>query len=389
LRYRVTPSGVRSFLFEKKVKGGRRIAVTLGRYPEMSLAQARYEALQLTQETQSGIDPVQAASAAKAEEEALRAREVTVGSVLDVYIQEHVRRNLKEGQSREERERQLRTFLAPLLKTSMSSLSRAKIQAIVDRKANDGKLTMANRLKAALCAFTRWAYLRDFIDTDPGARVQKAAIERPRTRTPSLHEVHEIWLASRKMGELWGPYFRLTILLGQRCREEVLRLRWDWVSFEKRRLVLPNTKNNKPHQVHLPEPAITEMQALYTRQLDAELDSPFLFTTTGLSAASGVSKAKKRLDEIINARRRAEGRRPIEHWVLHDLRRTMATELAERGVNESIVDRIQNHVASGSRPSQVSAVYQQAEMLAEREQALETWAALVTACEPSHSAFSD
>ena len=104
---------------------------------------------------------------------------------------------MREDQSREERERQLRYFLAPLLKTSMSSISRAEIQAIVDRKANEGKLTMANRLKAALCAFTRWAYLRDFIDTDPGARVQKAAIERPRTRTLK-------W--SRKTGQLAKVY---------------------------------------------------------------------------------------------------------------------------------------------------------------------------------------
>src|SRR6056297_1598126 len=114
LQFRVTPTGARSWLFQKKVKGGRRLSITLGRYPEMSLSQARSEALQIELEARSGVDRIQQAEAARASREAEEAQARTVGDILELYLEQHVRRNLKFGQSRGERERQLRTNLAPL-----------------------------------------------------------------------------------------------------------------------------------------------------------------------------------------------------------------------------------------------------------------------------------
>jgi hypothetical protein len=69
---------------------------------------------------------------------------------------------------------------------------------------------------------------------------------------------------------------------------------------------------------------------------------------------------------------------PFEPWVLHDLRRAQATALAEAGFDESVVDRIQNHVATGSRASAVAAVYNKAQKLTERAAALDAWANMVT-----------
>ena len=64
--------------------------------------------------------------------------------------------------------------------------------------------------------------------------------------------------------------------------------------------------------------------------------------------------------------------------MLHDLRRSQATALAEAGYDEGVVDRIQNHVATGSRASAVAAVYNKAQKLPERAIALDAWAAMVT-----------
>ena len=64
--------------------------------------------------------------------------------------------------------------------------------------------------------------------------------------------------------------------------------------------------------------------------------------------------------------------------MLHDLRRSQATALAEAGFDEGVVDRIQNHVAAGSRASAVAAVYNKAQKLAERATALDAWANMVT-----------
>jgi site-specific recombinase XerD len=378
LRFRITASGSATFLLEKKIKGGKRRAFTLGAYPAMSLAEARAEALRIELEAQTGIDRIEAAQVKKAVRaaEALAAR--TVGDILEIYIATHIDKNLKEGQSREERKRQLRATLSPYLLLRMDALSRADLQRIVDAKAAEGKIPMANRLYAALCAFTSWAYGRGHIETDPGTSVQKAGREQSRKRTPSLDEVKEIWNASYETGSLWGPYFRMCALTGQRSRNEILGMEWSWVNVAKQRLEIPTTKNREPHIVHLADAAIAELETIRKHQIEKNTTTPWVFTTTGTAPSSGVSKAKAVLDRAIAKNRLSSGNTDaMEHWVLHDLRRAQATALAEAGFPETVVDRIQNHVAVGSRPSAVAAVYTLAKLLPERARALEYWARLV------------
>ena len=139
-----------------------------------------------------------------------------------------------------------------------------------------------------------------------------------------------------------------------------------------------STKNKKPHIVHLSSPALSELAAIRGKQLEQGIQTKFVFTTTGRTAASGVSKAKSRLDDILNSNRAERDEEPIQHWVFHDLRRSQATVLAEAGFSEAVVDRLQNHTAVGSRPSQVAQVYQLADMLTERAQAMNFWSELVT-----------
>lgn len=220
---------------------------------------------------------------------------------------------------------------------------------------------------------------RGHIESDPGASVQKAGREASRKRTPSVEEVRQIWQASYNCGPLWGPYFRMCILTGQRSRNEVLRMEWSWLNLAKRRLDIPTTKNREPHMVHLSEFAFKELDHVRAYQEQRKLVTPFVFSSNGKNPASGISKAKMRLDKEIASIRTEGGKtEDMDQWVLHDLRRAQATALAEAGFPESVVDRIQNHVAVGSRPSAVASVYTLAKLLPERARALDYWARLIT-----------
>lgn len=378
LRFRLTSNGRASWLFQKQVKGGQRLGITLGSYPAMTLSQARAAAIEIQIEAERGIDRIAMAKAAKAqaEAEALAAR--TVGEILSLYIANYIEQELKAGPSKEERKRQLRHHLGQQMGKRMDQLTRADLQRIVDAKQAEGKIVMANRLRAALTAFTGWAYRRGYMAVDIGEAVQKAGRETARKRAPTLQEVREIWAATFECGDLWGPYFRLCILTGQRSREEVLAMDWKWIDFDKTRFAIPDPKNGQPHIVHLSEPAMQELRQVSARQQAAKVATKYVFTTTGATPASGVTKAKHRLDLAINEARQTSGiQEQMEHWVLHDLRRSQATCLAESGFDEGVVDRIQNHVAGGSRPSAVAAVYTLAKKLPERAQALEAWADMV------------
>jgi len=96
-------------------------------------------------------------------------------------------------------------------------------------------------------------------------------------------------------------------------------------------------------------------------------DANLVFTTTGRSPVSGWSKIKDRLDE-------AMGKPP--HWILHDLRRTAATGMAELGIAPHIVEAVLNHI-SGAKAG-VAGTYNRAAYAAEKKAALERWAAHIT-----------
>lgn len=375
LRLRHYSSGKKTWLYQKHVKGGPRRAHTLGHYPNMSLGDARAMALVLEAEAEVGVDriEVKAATIRKAQAEALAAR--SVADILEIYVATHIHRNLKVGNSRTEREVQLRTHLKPLLSARIDSVKRVDLQRIVDKKAAEGKVTMANRLRAAFTAFFGWAMRRNHIETNPSEGLQSAGKEKQRERAPSLEEVQEIWAATFKMGDLWGPFFRLCILLGQRSRTDILAMKWSWVDFGRTRYTVPLPKNSKGHIVHLSYQALAELKALKEGQADRPSD--FVFTTTGTTASSGAANAKEKLDAIISKARLEANLPDIEKWVTHDLRRSQATGLAEAGFDEGVVDRIQNHVASGSRASAVAGVYNKAEKLVERARALDAWTEMV------------
>lgn len=388
LRFRITSFGATTWLYQKQIKGGVRRGFTLGSYPAITLSRARALALEIQIEAERGYDRVLAAAedSKRVQSEALASR--SVQEILEIYIATHINQELKPGQAREERKRQLRTHLKAHFIKPIDSLSRLDLQQIVDAKQAEGKVVMANRIRAAVAAFTHWAYRRGHMLKNVGEAVQKAGKEVARKRTPSLAEVQEIWAASFQMGDLWGPFFRMCILTGQRSRSDVLAMKWAWIDFDKHRYEVPDPKNGLPHIVHLSDVAVEELQHLRLLQEQADeatqsgkgkiASSFFVFSTTGTSAASGVSRAKLRLDAAITqARLQAGNEEPFPPWVLHDLRRSQATALAEAGFDEGVVDRIQNHVAGSSRASAVAAVYNKARKLPERARALDAWAAMI------------
>ena len=161
---------------------------------------------------------------------------------------------------------------------------------------------MANRIKATLSAFSNWSYKRRHLKADIGVLLQRAGKQKARERTPTITEVCEIWSASYEMGDLWDSFIRLSILAVQRCRKDVLDMEWRGLILKKQ-YEIPNTKNSKPHVVHLCSPAIKELKDLEKRQLYECAASKFLFSTAGRAPAYSVSKTKRCLDNLINKER--------------------------------------------------------------------------------------
>lgn len=327
----------------------------LGDYPALSLAQARVMAVELVQEGRQGIDR-------KAIEQAQRESEaasISVTDALDLYYQSRLSR-LRTANAAF---RELRNGLDHVASLPVTQLAHSHLQTRIDAKGAEGKITAGNRLKANFSTFSKWLFQQGYSETDLSARLVKAGKERPREVVLTVEEVQAIW---RALDGLSGPFasaFRLLILTGQRV-SEITGLRWSEIDLDARTITKAGsqTKNGKSHVTHLSEAAIAA--------LPKRGNSDLVFTTNGKTPISGRSQAKARLDELLPT--------GFKHWTLHDLRTALATALAGAGHSEGVVDRILNHSASGSAPSQVARVYNQAAFLPERARALDHWADIVT-----------
>ena len=345
----------RTFYAEYSIKLSGKRKRMLGDHPTLSLANARAMVAELVQEGRQGIDRT-------ADEQAQREKEaaaISVSEAMDLYY----KARLSRLRTAEATFRELRNGLDHAADLSVSQLAHSHMQRRIDAKASEGKITAGNRLKANFSTFSKWLYQQGYTDSDLSARLVKAGKETPRDVVLSVEEVRDIWQA---LDSLSGPFagaIRLLILTGQRV-SEITGLRWSEIDLDARTITKAGaqTKNGKPHITHLSDAAIAA--------LPKRGKSDLVFTTNGKTPISGRSQAKARLDELLPT-----GFKP---WTFHDLRTAMATALAGAGHAEGVVDRLLNHAASGSAPSQVARVYNQATFLPERARALDSWAAMVT-----------
>jgi hypothetical protein len=96
--------------------------------------------------------------------------------------------------------------------------------------------------------------------------------------------------------------------------------------------------------------------------VDPEGDQ-LVFSTTATTPISGWSKTKRRLDALMPG---------LPPWVIHDLRRTAVTYMAELGIEPHVVELIVNHV-SGHKAG-IAGIYNRSEQMPARRAALERWA---------------
>ena len=202
------------------------------------------------------------------------------------------------------------------------------------------------------------------IDQSPCEFVRKPTSETQRDRVLTDSELATIWRASGTRPYPFGAYFRALLLTGQR-REEVAGMKWSEFDPALTLWTLPRSrsKNNVAHQVPI-VPAVREILLGLPRLAGCD----FVFTTTGKTSVTGYGRAKEALDVAIT---RLNGE-PLAPWVVHDLRRTMASRMAALGVALPTVEKLLNH--KGASFSGVAGIYMRHDFADERRAALELWA---------------
>jgi integrase len=240
--------------------------------------------------------------------------------------------------------------------------TRERGAAGLERRSDGPTESRARAMLSVLSRMFRWLVEHRRVETNPCASVHRPETPRARDRVLTNAEIARFWEASNAIGGLFAAVLRLLLLTG--CRlNEIAGLRWGELSEDGNSITIPcsRTKNGRPHVVPL-APTAREILAGVPRFEGCQL----VFSTNGLRPISGWSKAKRRLDAAMGA---------TPPWRIHDLRRTVVTDMAELGVRPDVIEMVVNHI-SGHRGG-VAGIYNRSELLTERRAALERWSAHV------------
>jgi integrase len=355
----ITPGGVRTWIFRYRLNG-KREKVVIGRYPEVSLKEARKERDKLAAKVRAGISP------------ALESREKrsgfpaapTLREFGDLYFKDQVEGKLK---SAKDLKRYLDAEIYPALGDKpLKDVNALDVQAVVYRKRDHGRPAAAMRIRMVVKQLFDYAIEKRLVDLNPAATVATRYIGKAtrRTRNLSPKEIREY------LKVIYGSSIRrqfklaLHLILLTLVRKSMLLLaRWPNVDFETGEWTIPkeNMKGRKGEEHEHVVYMSTQVQALLRELQELAGDSQYVLPgrnrTTRPFARSALNKALEGL--TFN----------MDDFTIHDLRRTASTQLNEHGWNKDAVEKALSHEKGG-----VAGIYNRAEYSAERKRMLQWWA---------------
>jgi integrase len=256
--------------------------------------------------------------------------------------------------SLKEAERYLLKSFRKLHSLPVHKITRRDVAVVLSELATKAPIA-AGRGRAHLSALFTWATGEGLLDGDnPVTGTNNPGPVAPRTRVLSDSEL-AMWNAcSDNEG---GRIVKLLILTGAR-RDEVGGMAWAELDRGIGTWTIPasRTKNRREHTLTLPSLAWSIIEATPRRQSNDRLFG------RGARSFNNFHKVKTVLDT----------RCQIAPWRSHDLRRTVATRMADIGIQPHIIEQVLNH-QSGHKAG-VAGVYNRSAYTREVKNALAIWA---------------
>ena len=327
---RVTANGIKSFVVEKLVNGKVR-RMTLGRYGELTIEQARREAQKLLGKIATGIDP-------RAEQQIAELHGITLEQVFQDYL--HARKDLKPRTLYDYRRVMAYVFSEwrnkPLLTITKDKV--AKLHTRLGEENGHAYANLAMRLLRALFNFAAGQYEdaqgRSLITDNPVKRLSQTRswyrVERRQTYIKP-HQLVAWYGGLEKMtNDTLRDYILVVLFTGLR-RNEAAKLKWSDIDLKDKTLTIPDTKNHQPHTLPLSD----YLLELFTRR-NQHSTSEYVFPSTGKGGY--IVEPRKQTAKVIED--------SGVSFTIHDLRRTFITIAESLDISAYAVKRLVNHKMS-------------------------------------------
>jgi len=313
---KISPTGRKTFMLQYRTIGGERRKPAIGTFGELTVEQARAIAQKWLAEVREGKDPSLAKRAAR--------ENPTIREFCDEYLTRYSIPHNKPNTVKSNRST-IRAHIIPRLgKLKVADVTRPEVARVMsDMAATPSSANHVLRLLSKMfnCA-ELWGHRKD--GTNPCRLVPKYP-EGSRTRlikNPELAKLYA-YLDRADAEGLEHPIYTLAIRLQfafAARMSEILTLEWEWIEFDERRVVWPDSKTGG-----ISKPLSEEAYDLLWNAPRFQ-GSPYVIP--------GINDSRKRLSKhsYWGAWRRILEASGIVHVGTHGIRHRSATDIANSGI---------------------------------------------------------
>jgi integrase len=386
----VQPSGYKSFVVIKRIRGGKPVKYVIRpEYPVMTLALAREKAAAVKRDLAAGINTRQQERQQDEERERQKSEEVRISfaAVAEQYIAKKLVGLRCAGLIEQIIRRDV--LSRPWARKSITAVSKADVVLMIHDIVTDKKRTTpgqwstpAERAYNQTRKILAWGLTKDFgLENNVADRIDIAeelgAEKRgARERVLEDHEIRAFWRVTGKENYPGGAMLRLLFMSACRLRE-IAHCEWSEFStidgveaLSGPVLIIPAARmkgRNGKVTEHV-VPIVTAMQAILDAVPKFAGNPRFVFSQKGgRTPFSAFANLKNRVDALMR-----EALPELPHWQFHDLRRTARSLMSRAGISADIAERVLAHRLGGIRGT-----YDRHQFLAEKRDALQRLAALV------------
>lgn len=350
----ITTTGVKSWWYRYSLNG-KQERLVIGRYPDLSLKDARQVRDESASLVAKGISPKQSKN-----------------KVASVLFRDYGERYLNEVIKKERKDPYnmilcLNNDIYPMIgHIALDQISVDDVRRVIWRKKDQGYDAAANQVRGLLKRMFDYAMTLGLVPYNPVLAIPTRHIFKaiPRNRYLSTSEIRTYYTTllnsrvyrPRKLGLL------LSLLTLVR-KSELLRAKWEHIDFAQRIWLIPETKadsatgHSREMVVYMSDQVIEIFKELKT----IAGDEPYVFV--GRKSGTHISH-----NAFNTAQKSALALTDIPDFTVHDLRRTASTHLNEQGFNSDAIETCLNHSMRGVR-----GIYNKAKYEKERIEMMQKW----------------
>ena len=366
--YFVVPKSGSTYWMLRYTSNKKRKEMTLGKFADLDLKNARYEAQAKMKQFREGLDPLLAKQ--RSEQESIQ----TVNDLFDDWYPTLLSRLQHPTIPQRIYKKDISQHIGEF---KLAQVSARDIRAIIESINQSGRASIANDALGYCKQLFNHGIKLDLLSSNPASAFtfkDAGGIERSRDRVLSETELKQFFsvVEANEASFSRDNYLACLLLLTLGVRKsELCEAKWAEFDLEKNAWSLPasRSKTNVGFMIPLTSVVIKWLNELKIRASRSEYVFPNRRTSsTPHMGSDTLNRAITKLfgKDTGKAKQPHNLMGDMEHFTVHDFRRTCRTMLAKQGTQGHVAERYLNHKLKG-----VEAIYNKHDYFDERKEAME------------------